>query len=215
MKYHESSQGADSTWSGQYEKRLVTKHRIATLAEVSEAARGHFLINLEIKTCPEFNYRDVLDASVKLAKEMGIEDHVFWKIPPTGRSSNNDQPADTAYNVSNIENQPYVFPIIWESKRPFEAKLADFTDHGLIGFGLVASNIEYWPLDNGRLPGADQNRYIGIAVLPQWSGGLSDELALQDEDAAWGKLIDMGFDMIMTDRPEQLKLYLERRAVGK
>ena len=78
---------------------------------------------------------------------------------------------------------------------------------------MVASNIAYWPLVEGRLPGADRYRYMGIAVLPQWSGGLSDELALQNPEAAWGRLLDMGFDMIMTDRPEQLILFLENRGL--
>lgn len=203
----------DGTPSGQFHKRLLTDQPIATLAEVFEAARGRLLINLEIKTDPAFGYRAVLDAATELAVKMGLEDHVFWKIPAAGRSANNDQPADGRYNRSDIQSMPYVFPIIWESRRPFELKLDDFAGAGLMGFELVASNIAYWPLVEGRLPGADRYRYMGIAVLPQWSGGLSDELALQNPEAAWGRLLDMGFDMIMTDRPEQLILFLESRGL--
>ena len=193
-------------------KRLPTYHKIATLQEVLEAARNQLLINLEIKSDPGAGYLDVLAVSKDVVTRLGMQDHVFWKIPPSGRSSNDRSAADELFNRSNLSGQTYVMPMLWESGRPFIRKLEDFAGDGLIGFELVASNIDYWPLENSRITGADKYRYMGIAVLPQWSAGLADDIALQNPDGAWGRLIDLGFDMIMTDRPEQLQAYLRLRA---
>ena len=192
-------------------KRLPTHHKIATLQEALEAARNRLLINLEIKSDPAAGYLDVLAASKAVVTSLGMQNHVFWKIPPSGRSSNDQSVADELFNLSDLSRQTYIMPMLWESGRPFEKKLEDFADNELIGFEVIASNIGYWPLDNGRIIGADKYRYMGIAVLPQWSAGLSDDIALQRPDEAWGRLIDLGFDMIMTDRPEQLQMYLRTR----
>lgn len=201
----------DGAESMQHQKRLRTSHQIATLEEILEACRGKLLINLEIKSDSASSFQDVFDASVAVAKKLGMEDHVFWKIPPAGRSHNANNPADSIYNDANTSGLPYVLPIVWETDRGFETQLNDFADDNVIGFEVVASDISYWPLQNGRLLGADRYRYMGIAVLPQWSAGLSDDVALSDPDASWGRLIDLGFDMIMTDRPEQLIMYLQQR----
>ena len=194
------------------QKRIRTNHRIATLEEILEACRGKLLINLEIKSDSASNFQRVFDAAVAVTKSMNMEDHVFWKIAPAGRSHNANRPADEIFNSVNTEGLPYVMPIVWESARGFEQQLADFEDVNLIGFEVVASNLDYWPLtEDGRILGADKFRYMGIAVLPQWSAGFADDLALSDPDGAWGRLLDLGFDMIMTDRPEQLISYLKQR----
>ena len=192
-------------------KRLPTHHKIPTLQDALEAARNRLLINFDIKSDPAAGYLDVLAASKAVVTSLGMQNHVFWKIPPSGRSSNDQSVADELFNLSDLSGQPYVMPMLWESGRPFEKKLEDFADNDLIGFEVVASNIDYWPIKNGRIVGADKYRYMGIAVLPQWSAGLADDIALQNPDEAWGRLIDLGFDIIMTDRPEQLQTYLRAR----
>ena len=113
-----------------------------------------------------------------------------------------------------IEGLKYTMPIIWQSERGFGEQLDDFSGLNTRAFELIGQDLGAWPIGpDGRIVGADVNRYMGVAVVPKWSAGLSDELALVDPDAAWGKLLELGFDLIMTDRPEQLVLYLEERGL--
>ncbi|WP_363201042.1 hypothetical protein [Phenylobacterium sp.] len=47
--------------------------------------------------------------------------------------------------------------------------------------------------------------------LTSWPpGGVSDTVSVTDPEAGWGRLIDLGSNVIMTDRPEHLLRHLER-----
>lgn len=204
-------------------KRLLTAHQIPTLGELLEVTRGRLLLNLEIKSNEVFGFEETFAASVALAREMGVENEILWKIPAAGRTygieiidgfSGSDDPAtpaDTIVNALDLEGLRYVTPIVWKSDRDFETQIADLTDGGIRSFEIVTDDLAYWPTAaDGRVAGADQYRYLGVGVLPRWSGGLSDDVALEDPDAAWGRLLELGADSIMTDRPEQLLRYLRK-----
>lgn len=45
------------------------------------------------------------------------------------------------------------------------------------------------------------------------SPGHSDDRNLEDPDAHWGKLIELGVDMFQTDRPQELLDYLNSRSL--
>lgn len=117
-----------------YSKRLSTHHKIATLEEVLEACRGNLLINLEIKTDSAWGFREVFDEAVAVTKSLGMEDHVFWKIPPAGRSHKANREADEIYSSVDTSGLPYVMPIIWESARGLDNQLSDFNDDSIVGF---------------------------------------------------------------------------------
>lgn len=195
--------------------RFLTHHSIPTLAELFEAARGHLMINLEIKSNHRSGFDETYAAAVALATDMGMQNHILWKIPAAKRGVGGaDIPATKKVNALKPKAKPYLMPIVWESERDFKTQMSDFDQSAIHGFEVVAQNVDYWPTrEDGRIIGADQYRYMGIAVLPRWSAGLSDELALRDADAAWGKLIELGMDLIMTDRPEQLINYLEQQGL--
>lgn len=204
-------------------RKLLTQHRIPTLREVFEVTRGRLMLNLEIKSNAEIGFVETFNAALALAREMGVENEVMWKIPSPAREYNieivpgfsgslaPDTPADQITSALDIEGLRYVTPIIWRAQRPFDLQLEDFSNRGEIqAFEIVSDEPTYWPLmPDGRIEGADRNRYMAIAVLPRWSAGYSDDVALADPDAAWGRLIELGADLIMTDRPEQLIRYLE------
>ena len=171
------------------------------------------MINLEIKTDQIHSFDEVFNRSADLAKKLGVEDHVFWKLPSASRHGTGNVPANNRYESTDVEGLSYVMPIIWKSDRDFETQLRDFDGAALHGFEIVSDDVNYWPVENGRIIGSGQYRYMGIAVLPQWSGGLSDDRALKEPGETWGRLVDLGFDLIMTDRPEQLINYLENRGL--
>ncbi len=194
-------------------RRFKTFHRIPTLKEVFEAARGKIMINLEIKANARAGYAETFEAAANLAREMGVADHVLWKIPPVRRGGDLSR-ADTNTRTFDVEGLPYVMPIVWQNQRPFIDQISDFSGLPVRGFEVVGQDVGYWPLmADGRISGADQFRYMGIAVLPQWSAGFADEGAMLAPDKNWGRLIDLRFDLIMTDRPEALISYLETKGL--
>lgn len=203
----------DGSPAQQFNRPLLTNTPISTLEEVLDATRGKLMINLEIKTNPSGNFSKTFAAAVELVRRKNMEDHVFWKIPPAirGRAAP-DKRADTRLNALNTEGLPYVMPIVWQSERAFIDQITDFEDEDIHAFEIVAQNLDYWPLGpDGRIIGSDKNRYMIVGILPRWGAGLSEENALNDPDGVWGKMIDLGADLIMTDRPEQLMAYLEER----
>ncbi len=206
-------------------KRLVTNYRVPSLREIFEVAKGQIMINLEIKSSG-FGFEETFDASVSLAREMGVENHILWKIPASNREYSAEiagnfkgslsaaTPANTITTLLDTEGLNYVTPIIRDGDRDFTDQIGDFKSDNIIGFEIVTPDLGYWPLDeSGRVVGWEKYRYMAIAVLPHWSGHLSDDVGMYDPDASWGRLIDMGVDLVMTDRPEQLIAYLEERGL--
>ncbi|WP_169336706.1 glycerophosphodiester phosphodiesterase family protein [Woodsholea maritima] len=205
----------DGSPTQQYNRPFLTDMTISTLEDVLEAARGHVMINLEIKTNHGANFETTFNRAVEVAQAMDMADQVFWKIPPAVRGvSQTDIPADQKYQALKTEGLRFVTPIIWQAQRSFEDQIADFNDDRVHSFEIVAHDLDYWPLGaDGRIEGADQYRYMIVGVLPRWGAGLSDEMAMADPDAIWGRMVDMGADLIMTDRPEQLVSYLQSRGL--
>jgi glycerophosphoryl diester phosphodiesterase len=208
------------------DRKLLTNQRVPTLREMFAATRGRILINLEIKSNDVFSFAETYQAALDLARDMGVENEVLWKIPSTARtydveivlgfsgSSDAATPADHIVNSIDTEGLLNITPIVWDGARDFATQLEDFADNDVRLFEIVTDDLSHWPLgEDGRIIGSDRHRYMGIAVLPRWSGGLSDDVALADPGAAWGRLIDLGADLIMTDRPEQLIDYLEARGL--
>lgn len=192
---------------------FLTRHRIPLLSDLFEAAGPDMLFNLEIKTNSRWTFEETFRRAVEIADMAGAEPQVFWKIPAPRRGGGDaETPADAVHTSLPTEGLTMAAPLIWRSERSFEAQLADFADDGVGIYELVTDDETYWPLDqDGRIIGADAAIYMGVSILPQWGGALNDEAALRDPEAAWGGMIDRGFRMIMTDRPEQLRSYLVSR----
>ncbi|MDM3872209.1 glycerophosphodiester phosphodiesterase family protein [Porticoccus sp. W117] len=182
---------------------VKTMHRIATLEEIFTATKGKMKINLEIKSY-KYSVEETFNAAVDMAKRMGVENDVWWKVKD-GKNHSAD-----LLKTLDFQNLTDVTPILRPKKYTFQEQIREFSRLDIGSLELVTSDLSYWPLDDkGKILNSDQFIYMGIAVLPRWCGGLADEVALSDPDASWGKLAEMGFDLIMTDRPEQLIDYLE------
>lgn len=194
---------------------LETMHKISTLRQLFEAARGNIMINLEIKASHRHTFEEVFQAAAALSLEMGVEDHVFWKIPSgLRRDGDEDTPADLLVRKLNLDGLPYVMPMIWQDERSFLDQVDDYARHSVNAYEVTGFELEYLPKDeSGQILGAQENKLMAIAIAARWSDGMSDDIALADPDAAWGKLIDLGFGLIMTDRPEQLISYLEAKGL--
>lgn len=205
----------DGAPSQQFGRPLVTNIPISTLQEVFEISRGHIMINLEIKTNHRHGFQETFTAAVDLARQMGVEDHVFWKIPPVTRG---EAPADMRANAPlkalETTGLTHIMPIVWQAERGFAEQIADFDDNGIRTFEIVTTDLAYWPIGpGGRIIGSERHRYMIVGVLPRWAGGLSDEGAVADPETVWGRMLELGADLIMTDRPEDLISYLKEKGL--
>ena len=196
----------DSGQPGTY----LTHHPIATLDEVLVAADDSLLINLEIKSDARSSFDTVFNAAVAAVREANALDTVFFKIPDNvaGRDrARNPRPRIAGLDLTDVRLH---MPIIWYSDIPFTDRLDEFDDYDPVGFEIVLDDIDNW-IEGRNDERLDGLRIMMIAVQPRWSAGMSDEVSMVDPQAGWGRLIDLGGDVIMTGRPRALQAYLDRR----
>lgn len=198
-----------------YREAFVTDRPITTLEEYLSAVRHRVMVNFEIKYANTAEFVSIFNQSVAMARQMGVLDHLVFKIPDV-RHHGAQSPR---HMLENLDLGPDIqlMPMIWESEISIADRLAFFDRYKPIGFEVPFQRISYFqPIKS--IQSLSDRPIMAVAVQPYWSGGLDDRLALRDPAAAWGRLIDMGADHIMTDRPEALIRYLEatnRRAPRK
>lgn len=197
----------------------LTNLPITTLEEYLAAAKNRVMINFEIKTSNPDLWLSMFDQSVAMARTMGVMDHIVFKVPdikhhgvtvgPATANAASQTKATTL--LESIPRAPDIqlMPMIWESSRDLTSRVTDLSASPAIGYEIPFQTVSYFEgvKRDRRL---DAKPIMAVAVQPFWSGGLDDRLALRDPDAAWGRLIEMGADWVMTDRPETLLSYLER-----
>lgn len=186
------------------EEAALTEYKIPTLAEALEAARGHILINLDIKD-------GVHDQALALAREMGVDDQILIKA-----SLN---PADPAMSFAHNLGRALFMPIIGECFGPFTNREREYCPESpavalaaFEPFAPVAYEIVY-ESENALVgyEAASQayNRRVWVNTLsPNHAAGLVDSDALNDPEAVWGHILAQGADIIQTDEPAALKAYL-------
>ena len=59
----------------------------------------------------------------------------------------------------------------------------------------------------------EMNARLWVNTLPGFAAGRSDEESLVDPDGNWGFLVNIGVNMIQTDRPAELLSYLNSRGL--
>ncbi len=184
----------------------VTDEPVPTLRQYFRAARNRVLINLELKPSGAVTWESLLDKSLAIAREEGVIDHLLLKVPD---ASHHGKTMKTQLLASvNFPPDVALLPIIWQSATPVARRLDTMEQFGGIGYEMPVTDPAY--LGQTRFDKRLTGRPImAIAVQPNWSGGLDDELSLRDPVAGWGRLIELGANLIMTDRPEALLRYLE------
>jgi len=139
-----------------------------------------------------------------------VIDHLLLKVPDVSHHGKTMK----SQLLASVNFPPDValLPIIWQSATPVARRLDTMEQFGGIGYEMPVTDPAY--LGQTRFDKRLAGRPImAIAVQPNWSGGLDDGLSLRDPDAGWGRLVDLGANLIMTDRPEALMRYLERKGM--
>lgn len=176
----------------------VTPHRVPTLAEVMQFAKGKVLIMIDKGNDYFPEIRDVLIETKTMDHALFIEPYPYAEA----KQKLGTYMFENAHFVGRIkqsdtEIDKYLHALLKFSDAPaFEFKLLDED----------AWTLRY--VDELK----KQNRRIWISTItPEMSGGRGDHLAQTDPDAAWGWCIAQGADILLTDYPQQMVNYLTRK----
>ncbi len=177
---------------------MATHYKIPTLKEALTICKGKILVFLDK------GYQYIPEA-MKIVKELEMENQVFFegKVPIETLKSKYKALEDLNYmprvNLS-LSDKVYLDSYLNQKKQSifiFSFKKKAVSD--------MKYAIEYIKEVQGK-----------VMLTTLWDstcGGYTDDLALIDPDENWGKVIDLGADLICTDRPMELIVYLRQKGL--
>lgn len=173
----------------------LTTQTVPTFAQALEAVEGKILINVDAKA-------DVYDDVGAALKETGMANHVLMKIAA--------KPDDPRLRKTGLFKSVYFMPIVRQAwgAGTLSALVGGYSDLDPVAFEVVFTD-EAWFVEGIKTMQAQGARIWVNTLSPHHAAGHIDELALENPDTHWGRLVSMGGDMIQTDEPESLIDYLD------
>ncbi len=179
----------------------MTGEQIPTFEEAMEVMRGRILVDLDAKG-PDLP--KVWAQSLTLLDRMNVLDQMTVKLT-AGRD-------DHLLGQVPLLNKVTYLQRVTSFGAPLSDIVASHSQYRPAAYTVVFLNLPY--LEEGvaavRASGAR------AWAEPFWgatAGGYSDELAMLDPDANWGRLLQAGATVFLTDRPESLAVYLAAKGV--
>ncbi len=177
----------------------LTENKIPKFSEVLALADGGLLINVDAKD-------EVFADASAMVQEHGIAEQVLFKI---GGSV-----SDIQEKSESIDPECHFMPILVQSDQSLSERILELASTRKVAYEIVFDELPY------LLEGIDSMRGDGMRVwantmLPRYSAGLDDAMALEHPDAVWGRLVESGVNMIQTDQPLELQAYLGTRLAAK
>lgn len=178
----------------------LTDQPVPTLAEALQAARGRFLINLDVKG-------EAYGPAFAVVERLGMQDHILMKM--------NAHADDPALVGAAFHGHTMFMPVILQCvpdvlfgacAPSLPDAVASFGRYEPVAYELVFTD-EAFP---ASMEGADRRIWIN-ALNPNFAAGMTDAKATTDPDGNWGRMIALGAAIIQTDEPAMLIAYLERR----
>lgn len=172
----------------------LTPERVPTLEETMRLARGKCMVTLD----KSFRY---LNGAMTVLISTGTVDHAIFPVQ-----------ADLHFVKGTLEKYSAKIHCLPKVHTVHRAKL--WLEH------LKPSVIDVtFPIDSLPVIHAQNVRMIRRAGARVWvntmfdaeCAGLTDRKARKNPDAAWGRLIDRGVNIIQTDEPRRLLEYLRKR----
>lgn len=172
----------------------LTQERVTTFREALEAARGRILINVDAK-------EDVFADAAAMIRELGMNGQVLMK--------HDAAPEDPQLREIAHLGFAFFMPVIYEqTDSPALSDLVErYAPLAPRSYEIVFSH-ESW-LTEGVPAIERHNARVWVNTLaPYHAAGHVDGEALADPDAHWGRVIELGANMIQTDEPGALISYL-------
>lgn len=179
------------------EQRTATDQRIPTLKQALEIIRGRIFADLDLKD------RGLFSEVAACAREMGAASYVDLKTTVKTH-------ADLDWvRAQNIDGVPFMAMTKFTAEE-FENTMALLAEIQPFMCEMRFDHINTIVDNQQRF--RDANMTLWINTLDQTgSGEWRDDKALVDPDSIWGRLMDAGITVFQTDRPEELKSYINAR----
>lgn len=185
----------------------VTDIRVPTFRAYLEASRNKVMINLELKASGTATYESLYAQAMQIAREVGVVDHLILKVPD--KRAHGRRARGHILDTLEVAPDLLLMPIIWGGETPVAERLDELERHRPIGYEVPFNDPAYLG-QAGREPRLAGRPIMAVAVQPYWSGGLDDRISMNEPDVGWGRLVALGANLLMTDRPEALLSWLNR-----
>lgn len=183
----------------------LTDESIPTLEQALSAAKGRILVNIDVKD-------NVWETAQAIVEKMAMEGQVVIK--------SNLSADDKKLRASRFVKTAHYMPVLYQCGMrdnvicaPVLSKAFDaYAVYSPIAYEVVYQSDNY--LREGIDSMAGKGARLWVNTLgPLYAAGHDDASSLQNPDAHWGHLIDMGVNMIQTDYPSELINYLRQKGV--
>jgi glycerophosphoryl diester phosphodiesterase len=184
---------------------IFTVETPPTLEAALMAAKGRILVNLDMKA-------DLYEEALSIARQVGADRSVLIKtyLAP------GDERLEFTRNLGNAMYMPVFGQCAGPGARAYcpvsgAEGVQAFSAYPSSAFEVVFGDPEFFR-EAAVTADRFERRAWANTLQPGHAGGLIDADAVQDPDAVWGRLIDLGADIIQTDNPRELSAYLEARS---
>lgn len=178
----------------------LTGETVPTFEEALAVTDGRILVDLDAKGT---DLKRVWADSLVLLERLRMLDQITVKATAGRDDALMDQPI--------LKRVNYLQRVV-STGAPLSEVVRTNGKYRPVAYTVVMLNLPY--LDEGvQAVKASGSR---VWVEPFWgatAGGYSDRLALYDPDANWGRLLDAGANMMLTDQPEALLFYLSSKGL--
>jgi glycerophosphoryl diester phosphodiesterase len=176
-----------------------TRHKIPTLMEYLEAAKGKILINID----KGFEY---FPKAYPIIRQLGMARQVIYNV-------GSDITLDSVQSkVGQIDPELYLMVVVNPSNPSSEAIINSYKQHPRTIIQTVFASDTVWILD--KVPAIRKRFPVWFNSLwPEHCAGHDDDIAVEENkpDQTWGWIIGKGANIIQTDRPKELVQYLRSR----
>lgn len=181
-----------------------SRQQVPTLEEVMALVKGKIMINLD-KTESKW-----VRESYEVLKKTGTIDHAIFK--------GNDDVKTMRAKYGSLMDSIIYMPKLWPENKEVVQFQKDYeNDLDPFYYETIFDTEDALPLQLAHTAmKKDGDGFLAIALWDELCAGHTDEKAmLEGPDAAWGWLLDQGANAIMTDRPEELLAYLNKKGLRK
>ncbi len=172
----------------------ITDEKIPTLEEALRVAKNNILINLDVKG-------DLYTQAFKVVDKIGSSDQILMKM----RAS----PDNPVLVNAPFHGKTLFMPLVGQcdpnKKHKFcNPKLSDVADeyakYDTVAYEVVFTDIAYMNEGANSIKEAGKRIWVN-SLSPNHAAGLVDKDAVNNPEAVWGKIIELGGNIIQTDYP--------------
>ena len=149
------------------------------------------------------NY-EYLPEAVKMVKELKMENQVFYE----GKNTYSDIKSKYGNIIEEINYMPRVSLKLSDNK--YIDPFLNQNKENIFIFSFEKNEIESIKQLINKIK-TSKGKIMLTTLWDDTAGGYTDDLALSNPEANWGKVIDIGADLICTDRPASLINYLKEK----